>query len=261
MTADGLAVRGLHAGYGSMEAVIDVELDISRGEMVSVIGRNGAGKSTMLLCIAGMRYGRFGGSVTLDGEDLSKSPAAAVVKSGLVCIPEGHRIFRPLTVRENLRLGAFGRRKRGPKEVREAMERVVNLFPILGRYADRNAGFLSGGEQQMVAIGQGVMADPKILMLDEPTSGLAIPIIKIILGAMDAIRAEGVGVLFVEQNVQRALAHSDRTYVMERGRIAMSGPSASLVGNDDVLAVVRGVYGQVTAPPVTGGASNRATGS
>jgi branched-chain amino acid transport system ATP-binding protein len=248
MTDSGLKVRSLCAGYGSMEAVSDVDLDVSSGEMVSMIGRNGAGKSTTLLSVAGMRYGRSSGSVTLDGLNLTKASAPAIVKAGLVCIPEGHRIFRSLTVRENLRLGAFPHRKRGLKEVSATMDRVVSLFPVLGKYADRNAGFLSGGEQQMVAIGQGVMADPKILILDEPTSGLAIPIIKTILAAMAAIRDEGVGILFVEQNVQRALAHSDRTYVMERGRIAMSGQSASLVGNEDVFALVRGVYNQETAP-------------
>ncbi len=176
----------------------------------------------------------------LNDHDLSKARTPQIVAAGLAHIPEGHRIFRALTVEENLKLGGYTRRRVGREKITASMDRVFELFPILKTYAKRNAGFLSGGEQQMVAIGQALMADPKVLMLDEPTSGLSLVVIRNILEAIGQLRAQGMAILLVEQSVPRAFANSDRIYVMERGQILMSGPSAELVQDERVGAIVRG---------------------
>jgi branched-chain amino acid transport system ATP-binding protein len=183
-----LVVSDLHAGYGSLQAVDGISLQVGEGETVALIGRNGAGKTTSLLAIAGLRYGRFPGSVKLVGTDVSRASSRQIVDAGLAHVPEGHRIFSSLSVEENLRLGAYTRRRSGRKAVATTMERVFDLFPILRTYASRNAGFLSGGEQQMVAIGQALMAEPRVLMLDEPTSGLAPIVIRTIYDAIGQLR-------------------------------------------------------------------------
>jgi branched-chain amino acid transport system ATP-binding protein len=235
-----LEVSELHAGYGSLLAVEGISLQIGAAETVALIGRNGAGKTTSLLAIAGLRYGRFPGKVTLNGTDVSKATPRQLVEAGLAHVPEGHRIFASLNVEENLMLGAYTRRRQGRKAAATTMERVFELFPILRTYATRNAGFLSGGEQQMVAIGQALMAEPRVLMLDEPTSGLAPIVIRTIYDAVAQLRDQGMAVLIVEQSVPRALANSSRCYVMERGRIVISGESSALAENDHVSAIVRG---------------------
>ena len=242
-----LVVSDLHAGYGSLQAVSGISLQVGAGETVALIGRNGAGKTTSLLAIAGLRYGRFPGTVTVGGTDLSHASSRQIVDSGLAHVPEGHRIFRSLTVEENLRLGAYTRRRGGRKAVAATQERVYDMFPILRTYATRNAGFLSGGEQQMVAIGQALMAEPKVLMLDEPTSGLAPVVIRVIYEAVARLRDDGMAILVVEQSVPRALANSSRCYVIERGRIVMNGDSDVLAKNEHVSAIVRGTE-EVPAP-------------
>jgi branched-chain amino acid transport system ATP-binding protein len=235
-----LHVADLQAGYGSMKAVEGISLHVAAGETVALIGRNGAGKTTSLLSIAGLRYGRFPGTVTLNGADVSRATPRQLVEAGLAHVPEGHRIFRTLTVQENLFLGAYTRHRAGRKAAAATMEGVFQLFPILGTYASRNAGFLSGGEQQMVAIGQALMAEPKILMLDEPTSGLAPMVVRSIYEALGQLREQGLAILVVEQSVPRALANSDRCYVMERGSIMINGNSPALAQNEHVFAIVRG---------------------
>jgi branched-chain amino acid transport system ATP-binding protein len=235
-----LEVTELQAGYGAMRAVDGVSLRVGAAETVALIGRNGAGKTTSLLAIAGLRYGQFAGRVALDGADVSRATPRQLVEAGLAHVPEGHRIFPELTVEENLRLGAYTRRRAGRKAVAATMETVFDLFPILRTYASRNAGFLSGGEQQMIAIGQALMAEPKVLMLDEPTSGLALAVIRTIYQATRQLRDQGMALLIVEQSVPRALANSDRCYLMERGRIVISGDSEALARNDRVSAIVRG---------------------
>jgi branched-chain amino acid transport system ATP-binding protein len=242
-----LVVSDLTAGYGSLKAVDGISLQVGEAETVALIGRNGAGKTTSLLAIAGLRYGRFPGSVKLGGVDVSRSSPRQIVDAGLAHVPEGHRIFASLTVEENLRLGAYTRRRAGRKAVASTMENVYNLFPILRTYASRNAGFLSGGEQQMVAIGQALMAEPKVLMLDEPTSGLAPMVIRAIYEAIGRLREQGLAILLVEQSVPRALANSSRCYVMERGRIVISGDSPILAQDEHVSAIVRGTE-EVPAP-------------
>ncbi len=246
-----LDVSDLHAGYGSLQAVAGISLQVGAAETVALIGRNGAGKTTSLLAIAGLRYGRFPGSVRLGGADVTRATPRELVDAGLAHVPEGHRIFASLTVEENLLLGAYPRRRAGRKAAAATMERVFDLFPILRTYASRNAGFLSGGEQQMVAIGQALMAEPKVLMLDEPTSGLAPMVVRSIYDAIGRLRDQGLAVLMVEQSVPRALANSDRCYVMERGRIVISGDSPVLAQNEHVFAIVRGTE-EVSAPARSG---------
>ncbi len=246
-----LDVSDLHAGYGSLQAVAGISLQVGAAETVALIGRNGAGKTTSLLAIAGLRYGRFPGNVRLGGADVTRASPRELVDAGLAHVPEGHRIFASLTVEENLLLGAYPRRRAGRKAAAATMERVFDLFPILRTYASRNAGFLSGGEQQMVAIGQALMAEPKVLMLDEPTSGLAPMVVRSIYDAIGRLRDQGLAVLMVEQSVPRALANSDRCYVMERGRIVISGDSPVLAQNEHVFAIVRGTE-EVSAPARSG---------
>ena len=246
-----LDVSDLHAGYGSLQAVAGISLQVGAAETVALIGRNGAGKTTSLLAIAGLRYGRFPGNVRLAGADVTRATPRELVDAGLAHVPEGHRIFASLTVEENLLLGAYTRRRAGRKAAAVTMERVFDLFPILRTYASRNAGFLSGGEQQMVAIGQALMAEPKVLMLDEPTSGLAPMVVRTIYDAIGRLRDQGLAVLMVEQSVPRALANSNRCYVMERGRIVISGESAVLAQNEHVFAIVRGTE-EVSAPARSG---------
>jgi len=245
-----LVVNDLHAGYGSLQAVAGISFEVGAAETVALIGRNGAGKTTSLLAIAGLRYGRFPGSVKLGGTDISRASSRQIVDGGLAHVPEGHRIFASLTVEENLRLGAYTRRRSGRKAVAATMERVFDLFPILRTYSSRNAGFLSGGEQQMVAIGQALMAEPQVLMLDEPTSGLAPIVIRTIYDAIGQLREQGLAILVVEQSVPRALANSNRCYVMERGRIVISGESAILAQDEHVFAIVRGTE-EVPSPART----------
>jgi branched-chain amino acid transport system ATP-binding protein len=238
--SSGLVISELRAGYGSMEVVSGLTIQVAPSEIVSLIGRNGAGKTTSLLAVAGLRYGRNSGRVTVDGVDVSTASAPRVLAHGLAHVPEGHRILRTLTVHENLQLGAFGRRRDGRKAVKATIDRVQELFPILAKYDTRTAGYLSGGEQQMLAIGQALMAEPKYLMLDEPTSGLAQVVVQAILDTLVQLCDSGMGILLVEQNVSRALHISGRCYLMERGQIVMSGDSDVLIDNPKVTAIVRG---------------------
>ena len=235
-----LKVTDFHAGYASMEAVSGVSFEVLPGQITSIIGRNGAGKTTCLLAVAGQRHGSNSGSVQLGSANLARASSPEIVQAGLAHVPEGHRIFRTLDVRENLTLGAWVRRKEGKAAIETSMQRVFELFPILKKYELRNAGYLSGGEQQMVAIGQALMSNPKVLMLDEPTSGLALPVIGLIMDALKKLRDEGMGILLVDQSIQRALDNSGYTYVMEQGRIAIEGKSELLGTNQRVFDIVRG---------------------
>jgi branched-chain amino acid transport system ATP-binding protein len=224
-----------------MQIVRNVSLTVAGGEIVALIGRNGAGKTTTLSALAGLRHGGWGGSVRLGDADVTRLTAPQLVKRGIALVPEGHRIFRTLTVRENLWLGASPVRRSGKAAISESMTKVFELFPILDEYQSRDAGFLSGGEQQMVAIGQALMARPRVLMLDEPTSGLAPAMIRVIYHALAALRQDGMAILVVEQSVERALVESGRYYVMERGEIVDDGPSAATGNREKVSAIVRGI--------------------
>jgi branched-chain amino acid transport system ATP-binding protein len=226
-----LRLDGIEAGYGDVVAVRSVSLEVRAGEIVALIGSNGAGKTTTLRAIAGLlplRQGR----VELDGRRLSGLGPAAVVAAGVAHVPEGRQLFPTMTVLENLEVGArtaVGRARRG-----ETLSRVFELFPRLAERQRQLAGTLSGGEQQMVAIGRALMARPRLLMLDEPSLGLAPVLVGAIFANLAAINRDGLTILLVEQNVLRALRVSQRAYVMENGAVTLTGPSAALLADDRV---------------------------
>ena len=230
MTISGskLEVRDLDAGYGQIGVVHDLSIDVEPGQLTALVGRNGVGKTTAVLAIGGRRYGRSRGRVSLGGEDLSGLSAHEVASAGVAVVPENHRVFPSLTVRENVKLGAFSRRSDRSTALRDTEEIVYELFPDLREMRGRHAGNLSGGQQQMLAIGQALMAQPKVLLLDEPSSGLAAAIVDATYDVLRLLQGEGLGVLIVEQNIQRALAESDHCYVLDQGRLVLSGPSRAL---------------------------------
>ena len=233
-----LEVEGLSTGYGAINVVDGFSITVERGEIVALVGRNGAGKSTALSAIAGARHGPTAGRVRVAGRDLLQARPAEIYVAGLAFVPEGHRVFGALTVRENLRLGAFPWRRH--RDVSASLDRVYSLFPILADFATRAAGALSGGQQQMVAIGQALVADPLVLMLDEPSSGLAPAVVDDIYRALHVLREDGRAVLVVEQNIDRALRAASRMYVLERGSIVLSGACDELARDGRVGAIVRG---------------------
>jgi len=232
LRAEHLCVR-----YGRIEAVRGVSIEVSAGQVAAVIGANGAGKSTTLMALSGI-LPVSGGRIVFDGEDLTGKRADEIVARGIVQVPEGRRVFRGLTVIENLQMGGFLRRREGTLSVE--IERVFSLFPILAERRHQRAGTLSGGEQQMLAIGRALMARPRILLLDEPSLGLAPKMVMRIFEALASIRAQGTGVLLVEQNARLALQMADRAYVMENGRIVLEGAGRQLLENDLVRAAYLG---------------------
>jgi branched-chain amino acid transport system ATP-binding protein len=222
-----LSVRELVAGYGPVIALAGIDLDVAAGEIVCVIGPNGAGKTTLMKSIAGLLRPRSG-DVTLEGKRLARG-ADSRVKSGIALVPEGRRLFAPLSVRDNLELGAYVRLTRGERAAVEAdLQRVYEIFPRLKERAGQAAGLLSGGEQQMVAIGRALMARPRLLLLDEPSMGLAPLVVLEIFAVIRRLHAEGTTVLLAEQNASMALSVSQRAYVIEAGRVVKSGTAASL---------------------------------
>jgi branched-chain amino acid transport system ATP-binding protein len=221
-----LSVSGLHIRYGALEALKGVSLHLDEGEMVTVIGANGAGKSTLLRAISGL-LPAHAGNVRLGGESLLRVPPYDIVVRGISHAPEGRKVFSTLTVQENLDLGAFIRRGRR-EEVQRALDRVFGLFPLLKDRRRQLAGTLSGGEQQMLAIGRALMSAPKVLLLDEPSLGLAPILVDLIFQIIREINRQGVAILLVEQNAHRALALVSRGYVLENGRIAVEGAAADL---------------------------------
>ena len=226
-----LRLDGVGAGYGDVTAVRDVSLEVRAGEIVALIGANGSGKTTTLRAITGLLPLR-GGHVELDGRRISGLGPAAIVATGIAHVPEGRQLFPTMTVQENLELGARtaeGRTRRG-----ETLARVFALFPRLGERRRQLAGTLSGGEQQMAAIGRALMACPRLLMLDEPSLGLAPVVVGAIFANLAAINREGLTILLVEQNVLRALRLSHRAYVLENGTITLAGPSATLLADERI---------------------------
>jgi branched-chain amino acid transport system ATP-binding protein len=220
-----LRVRDLSAGYGGMTAVHGLELDVAPGEMVALVGRNGAGKTTALHAVAGLRSGSNRGTVSLGERELGRSSPSRVAAAGLGLVPEGKRIFTRMSVRDNLLVGLIAKPAANAAEEKQRLDRVCSLFPLLANALDRPSGDLSGGGQQMVSIGQALMGDPAVLMLDEPASGLAPAVVDEMMRALRSLVNDGLGVLFVDQSVERALAWSDRLYAMDNGRIVLSGRS------------------------------------
>ena len=228
---DILRVQDLAVNYGAIQALQGISFHVEEGEIVTLIGANGAGKSTTLKTISGLLYPRRG-SIHYQGESITGMPADAIVKMGVVHVPEGRNIFAPLTVRENLEMGAYTRRDRG--EVARSMQRVFTSFPRLEERLSQLGGTLSGGEQQMLAMGRGLMAQPKLLLLDEPSMGLAPILVEEIFRIVTEINAQGVSILLVEQNVAMALSVADRAYVLETGRIVLEGPAQRVREDPDV---------------------------
>lgn len=233
-----LEIRDLDAFYGDAQALWSVDLDAAEGEIVSIVGPNGAGKSTLVNAIAGM-HRKVRGRISLDGVDLTTVAGHRVGDHGVAAVPEGRRVFPAMSVYDNLCLGAY--RKAARTDYREALERVHGLFPVLADRSTQLAATLSGGEQQMLAIGRALMARPQVLILDEPSLGLAPVIVDEVFDVISSINADGVSVLLVEQDVERALAISSRGYLLSEGRIVTAGTADELRRSSDVRQSVLGL--------------------
>ncbi|HLF48605.1 MAG TPA: ABC transporter ATP-binding protein [Methylomirabilota bacterium] len=226
-----LELRGVTAGYGQFTALWDVSLRVSAGEAVAVVGPNGAGKTTLMRVISGLVSPREG-DLAFEGQSLARLPAHEIVARGIAHVPEGRRIFPMLTVADNLKMGAFLRSAR--RGYRDSVERVYTLFPALAERQKQRAGSLSGGEQQMLAIGRALMSRPKIILLDEPSMGLAPVMVLRLFDLIRRVREEGYTILVVEQNVRQVLKLVDRAYLLEVGRIKMEGRADELSEQDFV---------------------------
>ena len=227
-----LAVRDLHANYSGIRALRGVSLDVAAGEMVALIGPNGAGKSTLLNCLSGI-VPPATGSIRLDGGELAGVRPWTIARAGLLHVPEGRQILPELTVLENLMTGLSAL---GGRPATYPLERVHALFPILGERGGQRAGSLSGGQQQMLAIGRALMGAPRLLLLDEPSLGLAPVIVRQVFAALRALNAEGLTILLVEQNARLAFESTHRAYVLEQGRIVHAGVSRALADDPEVIA-------------------------
>ncbi len=233
-----LKVEGIHAAYGDMAVLWDMNLQVAEREIVTVVGSNGAGKSTLLRVLSRLLK-PTSGTVTFLGEDLKKLPPHDVVGRGIIHVPEGRKIFPEMSVLENLRMGSYLKAPRANRE--RNLERVFTLFPRLKEREAQLGGTLSGGEQQMLAIGRGLMGDPKLLLLDEPSLGLSPLFVKNIFSILKDIHAQGIAILLVEQNVNQALQLADRAYVLETGRLVMQGTGAELLASDEVRKAFLGM--------------------
>lgn len=233
-----LRVHKINVRYGSIPALHEVSFEVERGELVSIVGANGAGKTTALKTVVGA-LSPASGDIEFEGGDITGKNPAEVVRLGITYVPEGRHIFGPLTVEENLLLGAFTTEAKG--EIEERTEYVYNLFPILKERYRQKGETLSGGEQQMLAIGRGLMARPKLLMLDEPSLGLMPKLVTEVLKAITLLKEEGNTILLVEQNVREALELSDRGYILQTGRTIHSGQGKELLGSDIVKKAFLGL--------------------
>ncbi|MGM4904042.1 ABC transporter ATP-binding protein [Tardiphaga sp. 866_E4_N2_1] len=232
-----LEISNLRSRYGRIEVLKGISLDVQTGEVVALIGSNGAGKTTLLHALSGVQP-ISGGQVTFLGERIDGLPAHRRVARGILQSPEGRQIFGPLTVEDNLRLGAYLRRD---KDIAEDRDRIFGMFPILAEKRNQIAGGLSGGQQQMLAIGRALMGKPKLLLLDEPSLGLSPLLVDQILAAIVSLRALGMTVLLVEQNAMAALEIADRGYVIETGHIVHAGPASQLLSDPKVKAAYLGL--------------------
>ena len=226
-----LEVKGLNVSYGAIHAIYDVSLTVNDGEVVSLIGANGAGKTTTLHTITGL-VKPTSGTITYDGHDLRKVHANKIVSLGMAHVPEGRHVFTRMTVQENLEMGAFSRKDKA--EISRNLARVYQYFPRLLERKGQLAGTLSGGEQQMVAMGRALMSEPKIVLMDEPSMGLSPLLVKEIFSIIRQLHEQGITVLLVEQNAKMALSIADRAYVLEAGHITMEGKASDLLHDDKV---------------------------
>ncbi len=233
-----LKVSGINVYYGDLQALRGVSIGVEQGEIVSVIGSNGAGKSSLLKTISGMLRPRRG-NITLNGNDISHAPSSRIVEQGISHVPEGRQIFPTMTVLENLEMGAQFPRTR--KAQQETMQQVFGYFPRLKERLNQKAGTLSGGEQQMLAMGRGLMSLPTLMMLDEPSLGLAPVLVSTIFEIIEKINRQGTSILLIEQNVFHSLKISDRGYVLENGQVALSGSGNELLENPHIRKTYLGL--------------------
>ncbi|MBI4792844.1 MAG: ABC transporter ATP-binding protein [Deltaproteobacteria bacterium] len=228
-----LKIKNLEAGYGKLRVLKRISMHVNSGEIVTIIGANGAGKTTLLYTIAGIiRAGA--GEISLLGKAINQISAEKIVAAGCSLVPEGRQVFATMSVRENLVLGGYVRYKKNKINIGQELQYIYDIFPVLQERENQLAGTLSGGEQQMLAMGRALMAGPKLLMLDEPSTGLAPLIVKNIFQIIQRIRAAGNTVLLIEQNAKAALAIADRGYVLETGKFILQGPAEDLLVNKDV---------------------------
>lgn len=232
-----LQLEGVSTFYGPIQALDDVSLVVNRGEIVTLIGSNGAGKTTLLMTVCGNPRAATG-HIRFEGQDIARLDTPQIMRNGIAISPEGRRVFADMTVTENLQMGGFFQNR---EEIEAGLEHAFNLFPRLRERAHQRAGTMSGGEQQMLAIGRALMSRPRLLLLDEPTLGLAPLIIAQIFEIIQKIRSEGVTVFLVEQNANRALQLADRGYVLENGRIVLEDSGQNLLANDDIRKAYLGV--------------------
>ena len=226
-----LEIRDLSVYYGVIQALKGISFDVNEGEVIALIGANGAGKTTTLHTLTGILPAKTG-SIRFNGVELTKTPAHKIVKMGIAHVPEGRRIFQQLTVLDNLRLGAFTRNDKDG--IAEDMQKIYKRFPRLEERKSQIAGTLSGGEQQMLAMGRALMSRPKIVVMDEPSMGLSPILVSEIFDIIESIRKDGTTVLLVEQNAKKALSIADRAYVLETGRITLSGKASDLISDEKV---------------------------
>ena len=243
----GLRVDGLSVRYGrSVHALTDVHVDVPGDGVLAVLGGNGAGKSTLLRAVSGTLKLHGGsitaGAITLDGERIERADPAVIVRHGVVAVPEGRQVFARMTVDDNLRAGGLGARDAAARTAARA--RVAELFPVLAERSGQRAGLLSGGEQQMLAIGRALMSDPKLLLLDEPSLGLAPKMVSRIAGIVREIHAQGTAVVLVEQNATMALSVADQAVVLEVGKVALTGSAADLAASDEVARLYLGGHAE-----------------
>ncbi|MCX5538202.1 ABC transporter ATP-binding protein [Paraburkholderia sp. CNPSo 3076] len=225
-----LKLEKVHTHYGAVEALAGVSIEVNKGEIVTLIGSNGAGKTTLMMTVCGTPRASAG-KVTFEGEDITRMPTHEIMRLGMAISPEGRRVFPSLTVLENLQMGGFFASQH---EIDAGIEHVFKLFPRLNQRAKQRAGTMSGGEQQMLAIGRALMSKPRLLLLDEPTLGLAPLVIAQIFDIIRTIREEGVTVFLVEQNANKALHVADRGYVLETGRVVLADSADNLLANDNI---------------------------
>ena len=231
-----LGVKGLEARYGRIPALEGIDLGLEAGELVALVGANGAGKSTLLRALSGVQPAS--GKIVFQEQDIQSAPPEERVRLGIVQVPEGRQVFAPLSVEDNLRLGAY---RRGGAGAADSLERVYAMFPVLAERRRQAAGTLSGGQQQMLAIGRALMAKPRLLLLDEPSMGLAPRLVSEIFACIRSLRAADTAILLVEQNARAALAIADRGYVLETGRIVLAGTGSALLADAGVRAAYLGL--------------------
>ena len=248
MTEPILSVRGLTVAYGRVEAVRDVSFEAAPGSLVTLVGANGAGKSSVINAVSGMLRPRAG-TVTFEGRDITRTPAHKLVQQGLVQVPEGRQILASLTIADNLRLGGWHTGSAGQGVIEEMYDR----FPVLGERRDLPAGSLSGGEQQMLAIARALVAAPRVMLMDEPSMGLAPKVVDDVFGVIEEIRASGTTVVLVEQNARRALRAADHGYVLQTGSVVHAGPAAELLADERIVQAYLGVETGAAPPAPTDG--------